>query len=139
LALHVIVGAGYGYYVDWDGPDEFWTGHQMTFKNSIRFIIDNLYTFILVPRSLLKILPIKHFEMVERSYVETKRYFTRLIELERQGKPDTHTGKTILSTLIENSSKDKAEDDLLTETEIQGNSFLLFLAGHETRYYQNMI
>lgn len=110
----------------------------MTFKNSIRFIIDNLYTFILVPRFLLKTLPIEHFKMVEQSYKETKRYFTQLIELERQGKLDTPTGKTILSTLIENSSKDKADDHLLTETEIQGNCFLLFMAGHETTYSQSM-
>ena len=134
MALHVIFAAAYGYSFDWDAK-EIWKGHKMAFDESLRYTIDRMITLVLVPRFLLRCLPIKRFQMVNQSYDETKMYFNQLIELEKSGDLSTSAGRTVLSSLVKNSAGMRKVDDPLSEIEIQGNIFLFFIAGHETTYF----
>jgi cytochrome P450 len=136
LALHVILAAGYGYAVDWDAKDEIWERHRMALKDAIRSVIDNVFVFIVLPPTLLKYLPSKYFQMIYRSYEESKKYFKELIELERRGRLSTSAGRTFLSSLVENSAESNpGMNDVFSEEEVMGNTFLFFIAGHETTYF----
>lgn len=129
LAFHVILAAGYGYILDWDAQDEIWVGHRMALKESIRSVVDNLFVFIVLPPTALKYLPFRYFQMLDRSYEESKKYFKELVELERQGRLSTSAGRTFLSSLVEDSDEWNSG---MNEHDVIGNAFLFFTAGHES-------
>ena len=136
LALHVIFAAAYGYEFDWDSADETWMGHRMGIKAALRLIIDELRLFVILPTPLLKILPFEYSRNVVQAYEETKQYFRELIQLEKNGGMTNTAGRTVLSSLVEKSGDRTTTEkgDTFTETEILGNIFFFFLAGHETTY-----
>lgn len=136
LALHVIFAAAYGYEFGWDSADEVWPGHQLGIKAAIRMIIDELRLFVVLPTPLLRMLPFEYSRKVVQSYEETKQYFRELIQLEKSGGTVNTAGRTVLSSLVEKSASGttSATADTFTETEILGNIFFFFIAGHETTY-----
>lgn len=138
LALHVIFAAAYGYEFDWDSADEVWPGHQLGIKAAIRMIIDELRLFVILPTPLLRMLPFEYSRKVVQSFEETKQYFRELIQLEKNGGTVNTAGRTVLSSLVERSANinggASAKGDTFTETEILGNIFFFFIAGHETTY-----
>jgi cytochrome P450 len=129
-----MAGAGFGSHLKWDGVSEVPKGHRMSFQDTIHATLDNIITFVIVPRFLLR-LPVKHFREAKRAFDELSQYVLELIETVKRGenaKPEA--GDNILTNLVKHSvhiwqgSKDKA----LQDDELFGNAFVLLVAGHET-------
>ena len=87
IALHVICAAGYGYFFDWessekasessiplttDSSEEIVDGHQLSFRDSLQFTLDNLITLIAVPKLFLR-LPFKHLKMMSEKGINECR------------------------------------------------------------------
>jgi cytochrome P450 len=136
ISLHVMAGAGYGYPMEWDEVGEIPEGHEMSFNDSIHGTLNNIITYVIVPKFLLG-LPIKHFRETKRAFDEIGKYVLDLLEMGKKGegaKPET--GENILSNLIRHSIHiwDGPKDHALKDDEIIGNAFVFLVGGHETTY-----
>jgi cytochrome P450 len=135
LTLHVIFAAGYGRCFDWEESDEVWPGHQMSFRESLRTVIDNIPVFMFISEAWRKILPFNYLWTLEKSFAESNQYFKEFIELEKEEKPSNNGVRTILGLLVEDTTDNpQSKGDILSEKEIIGNAFIFLLAGHETTY-----
>lgn len=151
IALHVICAAGYGYFLDWDSSEnahqsaqpltthsseEIVQGHQLSFRDSLQFTLDNLVTLAALPKSFLR-LPFEYLKKTRVAYNEFGDYLLGFMELGKSHL-DSNRAKgvnSILNALV--ASSDDAQDrfrDHLTDQEILGNAFIFLLAGHETTY-----
>jgi cytochrome P450 len=135
LTLHVIFAAGYGRRFEWEQSDELCSGHEMSFRGSLRTVIDNIPVFMFISEAWRKILPFKYLRTLEQSFSESNQYFKEFIALEKQEKPSNNGIRTILGLLVEDTADtDLQKGDILPEKEIIGNAFIFLLAGHETTY-----
>jgi cytochrome P450 len=133
LTLHVIFAAGYGRRFEWEQSDELWSGHQMSFRGSLRTVIDNIPVFMFISEAWRKILPFKYLRTLEQSFSESNQYFREFIVLEKKEKPSNNGIRTILGLLVEDTADTELQKgDILPEKEIIGNAFIFLLAGHET-------
>ena len=106
----------------------------MSFHDSIHGTLDNIITYIIVPRFLLD-LPIKHFRETKRAFDEVEQYVLELIDMGKHNegsKPET--GENILSNLVKHSVHiwQGPKDQALENDEVIGNAFVFLVAGHET-------
>jgi cytochrome P450 len=129
-----MAGAGYGYPLEWEGTGGIPEGHQMSFHDSIHATLDNIITYVIVPRSLLN-LPIKHFRETKRAFDEIGQYVLELINMGQQSegsKPET--GENILKNLVRHSVHvwEGPKDQALQDDELIGNAYVFLVAGHET-------
>jgi hypothetical protein len=134
ISLHVMAGAGYGYPLEWEGVGEVPEGHQMSFHDSIHATLDNIITYVIVPRFLLR-LPIKHFRETKRAFDEIGQYVLELIDMvKRNERAKPETGENILSNLVKHSVHiwEGSKDQALEDDELIGNAFVFLVAGHET-------
>jgi cytochrome P450 len=135
ISLHVMAGAGYGYPMEWEEVGDIPEGHKMTFHQSIHATLDNIITYVVVPRFLLGSLPIIHFRETKQAFDEIGQYVMELIDMgkdSRGSKPET--GENILSNLVKHSVHvwEGPKDQALEDDELIGNAYVFLVAGHET-------
>jgi cytochrome P450 len=141
ISLHVMAGAGYGYPLEWDEAGEIPEGHGMSFHDSIQGTLDNIITYVIVPKYLLR-LPIKHFRETKRAFDEVGKYVLDLLDMGKKGEvAKSEIGENILSNLIRHSIHiwDGPKDHTLNDDEIIGNAFVFLVGGHETTYIHSCI
>lgn len=157
IALHVICGAGYGYFFNWessetkhhasnplttDSSEEIVRGHQLSFLESMQWVLDNLITLITIPRAFLHFGATKHLRTSALAYTEFGEYLMSLVQLgkNRQDDKNRKAVNSILDALVASSEEVKGHfRERLTEDEIVGNAFIFLLAGHETTYFTNQL
>ncbi|MCJ1310847.1 hypothetical protein MMC25_004514 [Agyrium rufum] len=171
LSLHVISKAGFGVSLLWPGVDTpalpssfdetsangesgqaddltLRPGHKMTYTDAISMFIEHLFPIMLVPKELLKRIPMQYFQDSYVSFVEWTKYMHEMLEMKKQNiiAGNKHQGPDLLGALIRGAGYDtdmlkSATDDkatprpqtgLITDDEIISNSFVFIVAGHET-------
>jgi cytochrome P450 len=129
-----MAGAGFGYPLEWEEVGDIPEGHQMTFHDSIHATLDNIITYVVVPRFLLN-LPIAHFRETKRAFDEIGQYVLELIDMDKDCKGSKpKTGENILSNLVKHSVHiwDGPKEQALQDDELIGNAYVFLVAGHET-------
>jgi len=137
LSLHVISGAGFGVPFTWESSsEEIWPGHKLSFRKSVETVLQHLGAIVLIPKRLWK-LPIQYLRDTEEGYEEFGLYMRDLLDRERKlGKESD--GQNLLSALVKHAVTEDGEgqevEGVLQDQEIIGNTFIFFMAGHETTY-----
>lgn len=150
VALCVIASASFGMVVNWDDHDEKpANGHTMSFFEAVEEIAGRPIPLILLPRWAYA-LPFYNLPRLGTAIVEYERYIKEKIakvneEEAKNGSSDGLPVKTsivgndlrkgdLFSSLIRNASemKKQSSDLFLDESELNGNIYILMLAGHET-------
>jgi cytochrome P450 len=117
LSLHVISGAGYGRSFDWNSFGEIAPGHQLSFSQSLRSLVDNIILLFIFPRWVFK-LPMKRLQHTQIAFDEVGRYMEEIISEEKE------TDHSVLQALVKGG--------VLNKSELVGNAFVILLAGHES-------
>ncbi|TLD32304.1 cytochrome p450 [Venturia nashicola] len=147
LSLHVISRAGFGVRCLWPGDTDaekvegsmdsniIPQGHEMSYTNSLETLLHRILALILMPDWLLKIAPFKVLNDARTSWIEWGKYMHEIYERNMKiqiasGFHGADSGGLDLMAAFVKNSVGKA--DGLSESEIMGNSFVMFLAGHET-------
>ncbi|KAI0976691.1 cytochrome P450 [Xylaria arbuscula] len=150
LALNIISYAGFGLRLVWPGqslpadsdsrmaryasfePPE---GHTLTFSDSIGGLLKQLLPLLLTPPIILNNVPIAVFkeakEARENYDLYMKEFLQQKVQDVRRG--DRDIGMDIMGSLVATSYQDGSKASIqLDDSEIIGNAFIMFLAGHET-------
>ncbi|KAF8997386.1 cytochrome P450 [Cyathus striatus] len=125
--------SGFGKKELWHRPDynEVPSGHRMTFKDSMRIVVDDIYLRAALPTWLLNVGPTKRIRTLRDAIKEFKQHLLEMIEdRKRMGKGEMHD---LLSNLVNATFGDGAlYPSEMTEEELIGNVFTFLVAGHET-------
>ncbi|KAG9559959.1 putative P450 monooxygenase, partial [Aureobasidium melanogenum] len=148
LSLHVISFAGFGRRLLW--PHEELKengkvgvvpeGHTMTYKDALSTLLHNIIAVMLLPKWFLANSPIKQNKIAYESFIEWGKYMREMYqdkkaEVKAGAKGE---GMDLMGALVSgagikaNLDPEKADAQLLTDSEILGNAFVFILAGHET-------
>jgi cytochrome P450 len=160
VALHIISRVGFGVGLSWPGEErphdgskvnygshEIQSGFTMSFEDSLSTLLDGLIWILLIPRWLLRYVPIKHAQKALDAYINWGQYMKAIhdqkVEEARNGE---HTeGMDMMGALVRSSlpssskprsgsAAEKADTGKMTLTEAEklGDAFVLIIAGHET-------
>ncbi|KAF8993228.1 cytochrome P450 [Cyathus striatus] len=133
ISLYVISAVGFGKKELWHRPDhnEVPSGHQMSFKDSIRIIANNMYLRAALPTWVLNIGPTERIRSLRDAIKELKQHLFEVIEDRKKiGKGEMHD---LLSNLVEATFGEAGSHPCeMTEEELIGNIFAFLVAGHET-------
>ncbi|KAI0544443.1 cytochrome P450 [Xylaria curta] len=152
LALNIISYAGFGLRLVWPGQPlpadadskmakyasfEPPKGHTLTFSESIGGILKHLLPLLLTPRLVLDHVPLRVFKEAKEARENYELYMQEFLQEKvkdvRRG--DRDIGMDIMGSLVATSYQDKQDGKggiQLNDSEIIGNAFIMFLAGHET-------
>ncbi|RYP59499.1 hypothetical protein DL769_008504 [Monosporascus sp. CRB-8-3] len=160
LALHIIGFVGFGLRLLWPGQTlpvdadprlakyaslDVPAGHSLSFKEAIAGVLEHLLILLITPSAIVDYLPFKILRRAKEARNNFAKYMKEFladkVEDVRQG--DKDVGMDIMGSLVATSYHDeraKAETSesrgvastQLTDAEIIGNAFIMFLAGHET-------
>ncbi|KAH6904172.1 cytochrome P450 [Coprinopsis sp. MPI-PUGE-AT-0042] len=128
IALYVLGAAVFGNRVSWKEEGSKPKGHQLTFRNALHSMSDNMFTKVAVPDWALGLT--KQLRHTRLAWKELGMYMNEM--LQERARSDTSESDDLLSILLESSKGDKAQGQQLTEEEIRGNCFIFLVAGHET-------
>lgn len=146
LSLAVIGRAGLGQKMELSGSlaanrnsagQELTKGHTMNFTDALTTVLQCIFYIIIVPKWLLKRIPSHMARKAYQGYHEFGLYMKEVIVAKRSAiraaKGDLLTND-ILSQLVMEQERGSSHQtpDVLTESEIMGNLFVMALAGHET-------
>ncbi|CAJ2500683.1 Uu.00g035360.m01.CDS01 [Anthostomella pinea] len=155
LALNIIGYVGFGLRMLWPGQTlpgdadpkmskyvslDVPAGHTISFKESIARTLKYLLVLLMTPTLIIDYLPIKILKLSREArdnYTQYMKEFLRdKAEDVRQG--DKEVGMDIMGSLVATSYQDEQSKTKvgkgahLKDSEIIGNAFIMFLAGHET-------
>lgn len=150
-ALNIISYVGFGLRLLWPGQDipqdvdssmakytsfKPLAGHTLTFSDSIAETLEKIVAIMLIPLPILRFLPIKHTRAAynaRANYIQYMREFLQDKVKEAQEGNINKTGMDIMGSLVQSKyGTQKSKEYALTDDEIIGNAFIMFLAGHET-------
>ena len=162
LSLHVITRAGFDVRCLWPDIEhsaeasegavkssEVPQGHQMSFADSIKTLLHRVIFLILFPDWFLRLLPLEALREARTAYQEWGLYMQNLYDKnvrlitsnvaeKRTNKDGEVEGLDLMGSMIEQSGLIKGTPNYgsanagMSQSEIIGNSFVFFLAGHET-------
>jgi len=141
LALHVIMGAGYGVPFTWDKvSDAPWPNHRLTFQQATLGLVEHLLPIVLIPKFLWQV-PLQRMKRMKRDYEEFGQYLRDLLD-QPQTSQNTGRGENLVSALARSAEMEKGDGVSaggstpvrLTDEQILGNAFMILVAGHETTY-----
>ncbi|KAK4944108.1 putative P450 monooxygenase [Elasticomyces elasticus] len=156
LSLYVISRAGFGRKLQWPSADakadvdedyldkskiqnqrdDRDAGHSMSYTYAIHCLLDNILLQFILPRWLVKRVPLKAFTKATEAYSEWGNYMKEAVAAKKQSLeegPDSSDQMDIITQLVKNQlNAETSKDATLTDSEILGNMFVLILAGHET-------
>ncbi|KDR79851.1 hypothetical protein GALMADRAFT_265094 [Galerina marginata CBS 339.88] len=128
IALFVIGVAGFGKKLSWNDDVAIPAGHQMTFKDSLHIACSDIFFKLFLPEWMLKFGPTR-LRNVKIAFDELAAYISEMIKDRYSSeKVERHD---LFSSLLD-ANGDDLNADRLTESELIGNIFIFFLAGHET-------
>ncbi|CAN8105760.1 unnamed protein product [Discula destructiva] len=166
LALNIIAHVGFGLRLLWPGqriPDDADArsrkygarlppaGHSLTFADSLAAVLEKILLCLLIPRSVLRILPLKatraawaarwNFEQYMQEFLEEKKVDAENDAEEEADDDGAGRGMDIMGQLVRNKYGARArskraagaeEARQLSDSDIIGNCFIILVAGHET-------
>ncbi|KAI8955094.1 cytochrome P450 [Xylaria longipes] len=153
LALNIISYVGFGLRLVWPGQPlpadadskmaryasfEPPKGHTLTFSESISGILKHLLPLLLTPTLVLNHVPLRVFKEAKKARENYDLYMQEFLQEKvkdvRRGEKDI--GMDIMGSLVATSYQDNQDGGKrgiqLDDSEIIGNAFIMFLAGHET-------
>ncbi|KAI1119190.1 cytochrome P450 [Nemania sp. NC0429] len=151
-ALNIISYVGFGLRLVWPGQPlpvdadsrmarfasfEPPNGHTLTFSESIGGILKHLLALLLTPTFILNHAPFRMFKEAKEARENYDLYMQEFLQEKvkdvRRGEKDF--GMDIMGSLVATSYQDNQggkSSIQLKDSEIIGNAFIMFLAGHET-------
>ncbi|KAI0539793.1 cytochrome P450 [Xylaria digitata] len=153
LALNIISYAGFGLRLIWPGqslpadadpklaryasldPPE---GHTMTFSESIGGLLHHLLPLLLTPKLIMNHAPFRVFREAKEARDNYDLYMQEFLQqkIQEVRRGDKDIGMDLMGSLVATSYQDKQAGSKagiqLDDSEIIGNAFIMFLAGHET-------
>lgn len=139
LALHIIMGAGYGVSFTWDKQTTSnpWPNHTLSFKDAVLGLIEHLLPIVLIPKVFWR-LPFHRMKRMKRDYEEFGQYLRDLLGNPKGSGEDTGLGENLISALARSAEMEKGDGSGssvgLSDDQILGNAFMFLVAGHETTY-----
>lgn len=125
MALLVIGIAGLGGDMSWD-ESSVPEGHTMSFFRSMEIVSDTLIEMFIVPKLVR---PLRaRWRLMDRGASEFVQYIREMVH-ERRMAADKREGFDIFSGLL---AATEHPENPLSNSELEGNLFILLLAGHET-------
>ena len=126
------MAAGFGVPLSWKPSSygEVKAPHRLSFPMAVRTMLDNLFTILLVPKSLWK-LPIERLRQSALGHDEFRSYMRDLID-DAKG-TEKNQAENLLIALVTHAGDSHG---VLNDEEIMGNTFAFLMAGHETVYCQ---
>ncbi|KAJ3289946.1 hypothetical protein HDU79_003657 [Rhizoclosmatium sp. JEL0117] len=123
FALYVIASAGFGKDFAWtDKEGDIPAGHTLSFKTTMKTVIENLMNYVMFPDWSLS-------KLARTSRKEFGQYMDEMIE-EAIADGDS-LSPNILQALTKAAFAEN-ESSKLTKEEIRANGFVMIVAGHET-------
>ncbi|KAM6528335.1 hypothetical protein FALCPG4_009322 [Fusarium falciforme] len=158
LALNIIGYVGFGFRSLWPGetlpPDvnprlakysslEPSAGHKLSFVNTVAILLEYILMLLLIPRWLLRLMPFKKAHLAADAHEDWCKYMQELMDekIQEAQRGERVEGMDLMGQLVRSSygtgetqGKQGAEPKKgsLTRDEIQGNAFIMLVAGHET-------
>jgi len=157
MTLHIISRVGFDVRCVWPGMKDDTTngkdviksgevpeGHQMSYVDALQTLLRFILVALLVPDWLMRIAPIAILQKTKTAYLEWGKYMVEMYEKKRQQIltskiKDDDSGLDLMGAMIRGSGQipgtpnyGKGPEAGLSKQEIIGDSFLLFIAGHET-------
>ncbi|UZP35738.1 hypothetical protein NXS19_003554 [Fusarium pseudograminearum] len=155
LALHIIAYVGFGLKLLWPGESlpakanpkmakygspEATAGHKMSFVTTIATALECILLILLVPRWILTMIPFKKTRLAADSHDEFSKYMHELMDekIEEARKGEHVDGMDLMGQLVRSSYATgtgegmQSKKGALSRDEIQGNAFIMLVAGHET-------
>ncbi|KAI1192783.1 cytochrome P450 [Nemania serpens] len=120
-------------YASFDPPK----GHTLTFSESIGGILKHLLALLLTPTVIMNHVPLQVFKEAKEARENYDLYMQEFIQekIEDLRRGDKEIGMDIMGSLVATSYQDNQGGKStirLKDSEIIGNAFIMFLAGHET-------
>ncbi|KAH7887086.1 cytochrome P450 [Phlebopus sp. FC_14] len=130
IALFVIGAAGFGQGISWKADTVIPSGHQMTLKDALHTVTNDLPIKVLVPKWALGMTA--RFRRTRLAFDELNRYLLEMIQARRSAvKEEKHD--LFSSLLAANEDDGLAQGERkLSDSELIGNIFIFLVAGHET-------
>ncbi|KAI8803910.1 cytochrome P450 [Cladochytrium replicatum] len=130
LTLGVLCEAAFGVTYEVHSQGEVPPGFHMSFQEALNTVKDNVGFYLLVPKPLLKSIPMKFTQKLYNAFYDFEQHVFRLIRNARENK-DQISG-TLLSNMVRAVDADSDSRNHLSEQELLADSFIFFSAGHET-------
>ncbi|KAI1123227.1 cytochrome P450 [Nemania abortiva] len=151
LALNIISYVGFGLRLVWPGqplPDDADSkmakyasfeppeGHTLTFSESIGGILKHLLPLLLTPSVVLNNVPLRVFQEAKEARENYESYMQEFLQEKAQNirRGEKEVGMDIMGSLVATSYQEEGGKAgiKMNDSEIIGNAFIMFLAGHET-------
>ncbi|KAI1435535.1 cytochrome P450 [Xylaria sp. CBS 124048] len=153
LALNIISYVGFGLRLVWPGQPlpadtdsrmakyasfDPPAGHTLTFRAAISGVLEQLLVLLMTPPILLNNIPHPKFKIAKEARENYDLYMREFIQDKVQDvrRGDKEIGMDIMGSLVKTSYEEKQDNGKagvrLNDSEIIGNAFIMFLAGHET-------
>ncbi|RCI08228.1 hypothetical protein L249_6325 [Ophiocordyceps polyrhachis-furcata BCC 54312] len=146
LALNIIAYVGFGLRLPWPGQElateeglldprlaryaslEPPAGHKMSFVDTMACVMDNVVLLLLMPKWLLRAMPLQRTRAAACAYDDYIRYMDELLADKEEEAERRSEGMDLMGHMVRTAYDGKG----LTKEEILGNAFIMFVAGHET-------
>ena len=146
MSLNILAYVGYKKHYPFDGAHKLSeTGHAASFRDALSIVLDNALLTLVMPPQLLRMLP-KKWARVGYAISALKTHMTELYKDETQTISHAKTlgTGTLMSSMV--AASQQADQELappksarlprhregLTVSEIFGNIFVYYFAGHDT-------
>jgi cytochrome P450 len=139
LSLHVLQSAGFGKAYSFESgvskPDD---GHTMSYKDSLRLILGNVFLTVVIKSAavLPSFIQPQKIKNLKTAVAEFRKYMFEMIEEEKVALQDTKVEQkfNLLSLIVKLSEQEGESTGKkgLTDDELFGNLFMYNLAGHDT-------
>lgn len=126
ISQFIIGIAGFGRNMTWQRESNIPEGHNMTFRDALHDVCNGALIKILVPRLAMGLTA--RWRRVRAAYDEFELYMLEMIR-DRRTSHKKEERYDLLSSLLDANEGDTSH---LSESELMGNIFIFFLAGHET-------
>ncbi|KAN0136291.1 cytochrome P450 monooxygenase [Lactarius tabidus] len=120
---------GFGRRVTWTSDLIIPPGHQMTFKDALHIVAQQLFLKITLPNWAMNLTA--HTRKVNLAFNELKLYMVEMVDA-RRGAEIKEERHDMFSNLLDAAHDNPDGSVSITEDELVGNMFILLLAGHET-------
>jgi cytochrome P450 len=151
LALNIIGAIGFGLRLLWPGQTmsndidprlakygslDPPPGHSLTFPQALELTLQKIFAILLVPWSVLKVLPFEWAKIASQAKDEYLAYMDEFLKDKiaevRQGE-QIQEGMDIMGQLVRSKyGKGSDHGGNLSDSDIIGNAFIMIVAGHET-------
>ncbi|EJD40943.1 cytochrome P450 [Auricularia subglabra TFB-10046 SS5] len=105
-------------------------GHSLTFSQSIRTLVQNLFPILLFPKVILRSAPLRSWRLASSAYSEFRDYIFLLTQRAKLLGPTEGERANLLHALVSGSSD--VSRDSLSDDEVLAHMFTYVLAGHES-------